>query len=49
VYLVERHDPRFGAQLGGKDVVREWKVLLHSVTGPIHWIAEFEDGSISIK
>jgi len=49
VFRVDRSDARRGASVEGKDVVRQWRVSLHSSTGPVHWITELEDGSVVLK
>lgn len=49
IFRVIRSDARRGATIEGKDVVRQWKIMIHSSTGPVHWIAELEDGSVVLK
>ena len=59
VFRIEEHAvprngvPAPGSQLEreapGKRVIQQWKVMLHSSTGPIHWIAILNDGSAHIK
>lgn len=45
--------PAPGSQLEreapGKKIIQQWKVHLHSTTGPVHWIAILDDGSAHIK
>ena len=59
VYLVDSYDvPRGGEpapgsdidrQAPGRKIVQQWRVKLHSSTGPTHWIAVLDDGSVHSK
>jgi hypothetical protein len=59
VYIIEKLDvlrggvPAPGSELErkapGRKVKEQWKVYLHSYTGPVHFIAILDDGSAMLK